>query len=124
MINKTIDWCNNNRFLVGLLLVGVVLAGVWSLNRIPLDALPDISDVEVIIHTEWMGEPPDIIEDQVTYPIISAMTGCGVAKLNRNDPAPPSPNAGPSTTVTCARSVMSSPGEPSSSIALQFSHAR
>ena len=83
MINKTIDWCNNNRFLVGLLLVGVVLAGVWSLNRIPLDALPDISDVEVIIHTEWMGEPPDIIEDQVTYPIVSTMLAAPRVKAVR-----------------------------------------
>ena len=48
MIAKTIDWCNNNRFLVFLFLVGVVLAGAWSLDRISLDALPDISDVEVI----------------------------------------------------------------------------
>jgi Cu(I)/Ag(I) efflux system membrane protein CusA/SilA len=73
VINRTIDWCSNNRFLVSLLLVGVGLAGAWSLDRIPLDALPDISDVEVIIHTEWMGEPPDIIEDQVTYPIVTTM---------------------------------------------------
>jgi Cu(I)/Ag(I) efflux system membrane protein CusA/SilA len=73
MINRTIDWCNHNRFLVVLILIGVVIAGVWSLENIPLDALPDISDVQVIIHTQWMGEPPGIIEDQVTYPIVTAM---------------------------------------------------
>ena len=83
MINRTIDWCNNNRFLVALLLVGVVLAGAWSLDRIPLDALPDISDVEVIIHTEWMGEPPDIIEDQVTYPIVTTMLAAPHVKAVR-----------------------------------------
>ncbi len=49
------------------------VAGVWSLQRIPLDALPDISDVQVIIHTEWAGEPPNVIEDQVTYPIVTAL---------------------------------------------------
>ena len=83
MINKTIDWCNSNRFLVFLFLVGVVLAGAWSLNRIPLDALPDISDVEVIIHTEWMGEPPDIIEEQVTYPIVTTMLAAPRVKAVR-----------------------------------------
>jgi len=83
MISKTIDWCNNNRFLVFLFLVGVVLAGAWSLDRISLDALPDISDVEVIIHTEWMGEPPDIIEDQVTYPIVTTMLAAPHVKAVR-----------------------------------------
>jgi Cu(I)/Ag(I) efflux system membrane protein CusA/SilA len=51
----------------------LVLAGIWAMRRIPLDALPDISDVQVIIHTAWNGEPPDIIEDQVTYPIVTAL---------------------------------------------------
>src|SRR5579875_1477968 len=83
MIAGTIDWCNNNRFLVASFLVSVVLAGVWSLDRIPLDALPDISDVEVIIHTQWMGEPPDIIEDQVTYPIVTTMLAAPKVKAVR-----------------------------------------
>jgi Cu(I)/Ag(I) efflux system membrane protein CusA/SilA len=83
MISRTIDWCNNNRFLVVLFLVGVVLAGVWSLNRIPLDALPDISDVQVIVHTQWVGEPPDVIEDQVTYPIVTTMLAAPHVKAVR-----------------------------------------
>jgi Cu(I)/Ag(I) efflux system membrane protein CusA/SilA len=83
MIGRIIDWCDNNRFLVALFLVGTVLAGAWSLQRISLDALPDISDVEVIIHTEWMGEPPDIIEDQVTYPIVTAMLAAPHVKAVR-----------------------------------------
>ncbi|MGH7934293.1 MAG: efflux RND transporter permease subunit, partial [Candidatus Binataceae bacterium] len=83
MINKIIDWCGSNRFLVVLLLGVVVLAGAWSLERIPLDALPDISDVQVIIHTQWMGEPPDIIEDQVTYPIVTAMLAAPRVKAVR-----------------------------------------
>jgi Cu(I)/Ag(I) efflux system membrane protein CusA/SilA len=73
MIEKTIDWCNHNRFLVFIAVAALILGGIWSLNLIPLDALPDISDVQVIIHTEWMGQPPNIIEDQVTYPIVTAM---------------------------------------------------
>src|ERR1700731_811354 len=83
MIGRIIDWCDNNRFLVALFLMGTVLAGAWSLQRISLDALPDISDVEVIIHPEWMGEPPDIIEDQVTYPIVTAMLAAPHVKAVR-----------------------------------------
>lgn len=83
MIARTIDWCNNNRFLVALFLLGAVLAGVWSMDRISLDALPDISDVEVIIHTQWMGEPPGVIEDQVTYPIVTTMLAAPRVKAVR-----------------------------------------
>jgi len=73
MIEAVIDWCARNRFLVMVCIAAVVAAGVWSLRHISLDALPDISDVQVIIHTQWMGEPPDVIEDQVTYPIVTTM---------------------------------------------------
>jgi Cu(I)/Ag(I) efflux system membrane protein CusA/SilA len=57
VIARWVDWCARNRFLVFTGTVLLVLAGIWSMNRIPLDALPDISDVEVIIHTPW-EEPP------------------------------------------------------------------
>src|ERR1700745_3309764 len=83
MIAKTIDWCNNNRFLVFIFMVGVALAGVGFLKPSALDALPDISDVEIIVHTEWMGEPPDIIEDQVTYPIVTTMLAAPHVKAVR-----------------------------------------
>jgi Cu(I)/Ag(I) efflux system membrane protein CusA/SilA len=73
VIARWIDWCARNRFLVFTGTLLLVLAGIWSLRRIPLDALPDISDVEVIIHTPWMGQPPSIIEDQVTYPIVTQL---------------------------------------------------
>ena len=73
MIERIIDWCNANRFMVFIAIAGLVLAGIWSVNRILLDALPDMSDVQVIIHTEWMGQPPNVIEDQVTYPIVTGM---------------------------------------------------
>ncbi len=73
MIARIIEWCSRNPFIVftGALLLAV--AGAWSMQRVPLDALPDISDVQVIIHTPWPGEPPNVIEDQVTYPIVSAL---------------------------------------------------
>jgi Cu(I)/Ag(I) efflux system membrane protein CusA/SilA len=83
MIEKTIDWCNDNRFLVFIAAAALVFGGIWSLNLIPLDALPDISDVQVIIHTEWMGQPPNIIEDQVTYPIVTTMLAAPHVKAVR-----------------------------------------
>src|SRR5579883_2188669 len=83
MIERTIDWCNANRFLVLIGAAALVFGGIWSLNLIPLDALPDISDVQVIVHTEWMGQPPNIIEDQVTYPIVTAMLAAPHVKAVR-----------------------------------------
>ena len=88
MIEKTIDWCNANRFLLFFGVIALVLAGVWSLGRIPLDALPDISDVQVIIHTEWMGQPPNLIEDQVTYPIVTSMLAAPHVKAVRAQTMP------------------------------------
>ena len=73
MISRIIEWCEQNRFLVFTGVVLLTIAGVWSLRHIPLDALPDISDVQVVIHTEWEGEPPNVIEDQVTYPIVTTL---------------------------------------------------
>jgi Cu(I)/Ag(I) efflux system membrane protein CusA/SilA len=88
MIERTIDWCNGNRFLLFFGALALVLAGVWSLDRIPLDALPDISDVQVIIHTEGMGQPPNLIEDQVTYPIVTAMLAAPHVKAVRAQTMP------------------------------------
>ena len=73
MIRRLIEWCTANRFLVftGTALLSVV--GVWSMMTTPVDAVPDISDVQVIIATEWTGRSPDLIEDQVTYPIVTSL---------------------------------------------------
>ncbi len=73
MIAKTIAWCARNPFLVIMASILLAVAGVWSMTHVPLDALPDISDVQVIIHTPWAGEPPSVIEDQVSYPIVTAL---------------------------------------------------
>ena len=73
MISRIIAWCARNPFLVFTGAILLVVAGIWCLQRVPLDALPDISDVQVIIHTQWEGEPPNVIEDQVTYPIVTAL---------------------------------------------------
>ena len=74
MINKIIDICANNRFLVFLFVIMAVLAGLYAMRHITLDAIPDLSDTQVIIYSRW-DRSPDIIEDQVTYPIITAMLG-------------------------------------------------
>ena len=73
MIDRLIDWCARNRFLVFTGAAVLTLWGIWAATATPLDAVPDISDVQVIVSTEWMGRSPDLIEDQVTYPIVSAL---------------------------------------------------
>jgi copper/silver efflux system protein len=83
VISRWIDWCARNRFIVFTLTLLLVLTGIWSLRQIPLDALPDISDVEVIVHTPWAGEPPSIIEDQVTYPIVTTLLAAPHVKAVR-----------------------------------------
>jgi Cu(I)/Ag(I) efflux system membrane protein CusA/SilA len=83
VIARWIDWCARNRFLVFTGTLFLVLAGIWALRRIPLDALPDISDVEVIIHVPWAGQPPNLIEDQVTYPIVTALLAAPHVKAVR-----------------------------------------
>jgi len=88
MIERIIDWCNANRLLIGLGVLIIAVAGFWSLNQIPLDALPDISDVQVIIHTQWMGQPPTVIEDQVTYPVVSALLAAPRVKAVRAQTMP------------------------------------
>jgi Cu(I)/Ag(I) efflux system membrane protein CusA/SilA len=83
MISRVIDWCASNRFLVFTGTILLVLAGIWSLKNIPLDALPDISDVQVIVHVPWEGQPPNIIEDQVTYPIVTTLLAAPHVKAVR-----------------------------------------
>lgn len=73
MIENIIETCSRNRFLVFAVVLLFTLAGGYALKKIPLDALPDISDVQVILYTPWEGRSPDLIEDQVTYPIVTAL---------------------------------------------------
>jgi len=83
MISFVIEWCARNRFLVFTGTLLLLLAGIWSIKNIPLDALPDISDVQVIVHIPWEGQPPSIIEDQVTYPIVSTLLAAPHVKAVR-----------------------------------------
>jgi Cu(I)/Ag(I) efflux system membrane protein CusA/SilA len=73
MIARVIDWCAGNRFLVFAATAALTVWGIQAMRTTPLDAIPDISDVQVIVSTEWTGRSPDLIEDQVTYPLVSAL---------------------------------------------------
>jgi len=73
MIARLIRWSIANRFLVLLATVGLVAWGIWSVQRTPVDALPDLSDVQVIIRTTYPGQAPQIVENQVTYPLTTTM---------------------------------------------------
>ena len=82
MIRKIIRFSAENRFLVvaaSLLLLGL---SFWSMQRIPLDALPDLSDTQVIVYSKW-DRSPDLVEDQVTYPIITSLLGAPKVKAVR-----------------------------------------
>ncbi len=73
MIEKIIDFSARNVFIVFLLVLFLFAAGVWSIYNTPLDAIPDLTDTQVIIFTEWMGRSPNLVEDQITYPIATAL---------------------------------------------------
>jgi Cu(I)/Ag(I) efflux system membrane protein CusA/SilA len=83
MIARLIRWSIGNRFLVLLATLMLAAWGVWSLSRIPLDALPDLSDVQVIIRTSWPGQAPQIVENQVTYPLTTTMLSVPGARTVR-----------------------------------------
>lgn len=73
LIGRIIGWCANHRYLTVLAALALALWGGWSARQAPLDAIPDLSDVQVIVFTEWMGRGPNLVEDQVTTPITSAL---------------------------------------------------
>jgi Cu(I)/Ag(I) efflux system membrane protein CusA/SilA len=83
MINKVIEWSLRNRLLVLLASGGIIAGGVWAMRTTPLDALPDLSDVQVIIQTEFREQAPQIVEDQITYPITSEMLKVPGARVVR-----------------------------------------
>jgi Cu(I)/Ag(I) efflux system membrane protein CusA/SilA len=74
MINRIIDFSVSNRVIIFVILAGACVAGWWSMKNVPLDAIPDLSDTQVIVYSRW-DRSPDIVEDQVTYPIVTAMLG-------------------------------------------------
>ncbi len=83
MLTKIIEWSARNIFLVILATLFVVAAGVYAVIKTPLDAIPDLSDVQVIIYTEYPGQAPQVVEDQVTYPLTTAMLAVPKSKVVR-----------------------------------------
>src|SRR5437867_3857736 len=83
MIEKIIEGSARNKFLVFLMVLFLSAWGIWALKNTPLDAIPDLSDVQVIVYTTWMGRNPSIVEDQVTYPIASTMLAAPKVKFVR-----------------------------------------
>ncbi len=83
MLNAIIDWSARNRFLVLLATLFITLAGIYALVKTPLDALPDLSDVQVIVFTEYPGQAPQVVEDQVTYPLTTSMISVPKSKVVR-----------------------------------------
>lgn len=83
MIEKIISWSTHNRFFVWIGILLILIGGVWSVMTTPVDAIPDLSENQVIVYTEWMGRNPQIIEDQVTYPLVSNLQGIPNVKAIR-----------------------------------------
>ncbi|HLX95289.1 MAG TPA: efflux RND transporter permease subunit [Verrucomicrobiae bacterium] len=83
MLQRIIDFSLKNRFIVVLATAALVLGGIYAVRNIPLDAIPDLSDTQVIIYTPWEGQAPNIVEDQVTYPITTKMLSVPRAKVVR-----------------------------------------
>jgi len=83
MIEKLIAFSGRNPFVVALLVVAITGSGLWALSSTPIDAIPDLSDVQVIITTEWEGRSPTLVEDQVTYPIVSELISAPHVKVVR-----------------------------------------
>lgn len=83
MIERVIEWSINNRFIVILATIFIILGGILAMKSTPLDAIPDLSDVQVIIQTKYSGQAPQVVEDQITYPLTTAMLSVPYAKVVR-----------------------------------------
>ena len=83
MIDRIIQFSARNTFLVVLFILAIVGSGYWALRKTPIDAIPDLSDVQVIIMTDWEGRSPTLVEDQVTYPIVTSLLSAPKVKVVR-----------------------------------------
>src|SRR5215472_5285322 len=83
MLQRIIEFSLKNKFIIVLSTMALVLGGIYAVKNIPLDAIPDLSDVQVIVYTEWPGQAPQIVQDQVTYPITTKMLSVPKAKAVR-----------------------------------------
>src|ERR1051325_477571 len=85
LLERIIEASARNAFLITILVIFGIAGGIWALTRTPLDAIPDISDVQVIITTEWEGRSPDLVEDQITYPISTRFIAAPKVKFVRGE---------------------------------------
>ena len=83
MIARVIEFSARNRLLILLLIATVIGGGLWAVYNTPLDALPDLSDVQVIVATDWEDRSPNIVEDQITYPIVTQLLSTAKVKAVR-----------------------------------------
>ncbi|MSR64485.1 MAG: efflux RND transporter permease subunit [Verrucomicrobiae bacterium] len=83
LIERVIDWSARNKFMVIMFVAAMAVGGVYCLRHSPLDAIPDLSDVQVIVFTGWEGRSPDLVEDQVTYPIVTKLLAAPKVKVVR-----------------------------------------
>jgi len=83
MVEKIIGWAIHNRFVLLISIIMITIGGVYSIRETPVDALPDLSENQVIVFTEWMGRNPQIIEDQITYPLVTNLQGIPKIKTIR-----------------------------------------
>src|ERR1700687_4177364 len=84
MIEKLIEYCIRNRFIVLLVAAGLAVWGVYAVINTPVDAIPDLGENQVIVFTDWMGRSPKEIEDQVTYPLSLKLQGLAGVKVIRS----------------------------------------
>src|SRR5580765_7305 len=85
LLERLIDASARNAFLVIILTVFGIAGGIWALTKTPLDAIPDLSDVQVIVYTDWEGRSPDLVEDQITYPISTRFIAAPKVKFVRGE---------------------------------------
>jgi Cu(I)/Ag(I) efflux system membrane protein CusA/SilA len=85
LVERLIDASARNRFLVIVLVSFALAGGIWALRQTPLDAIPDLSDVQVIVYTDWDGRSPDLIEDQITYPVTTKFISAPGVKFVRGE---------------------------------------
>ncbi|MEJ5962951.1 efflux RND transporter permease subunit [Pedobacter immunditicola] len=83
MVHKLIEWSLKNRWIVLMLATGIFIWGIFAIKKNPIDAIPDLSENQVIVFTEWMGRSPQLIEDQVTYPLVTNLQGIPKIKYVR-----------------------------------------
>lgn len=83
LIERIIEWSARNRFMVFMMVAALTVAGVYAIKQAPLDAIPDLSDVQVIVFTQWEGRSPNLVEDQITYPIVTKLISAPKVKVVR-----------------------------------------